>query len=61
MNCPSNKEVDHIDGDTFNNQRSNLEIVDKRENIFREQHPLFRPNSNHQESHDLHGPCKEVD
>lgn len=45
MQCPEGKEVDHIDGDTLNNQRSNLEIVDKRTNIFREQHPLFRPNN----------------
>jgi hypothetical protein len=43
MNCPEGKEVDHIDGDTFNNQRSNLQIVDKSVNIFYEQRPLFRP------------------
>lgn len=43
MNCPPDKEVDHKDGDTFNNQRENLEIVNKRENCFREQYPLFRP------------------
>lgn len=45
MNCPEGKEVDHIDGDTFNNQRSNLQIVDKTVNIFYEQRPLFRPNN----------------
>lgn len=45
MNCPEGKEVDHIDGDTFNNQRANLRIVDKSVNIFYEQRPLFRPNN----------------
>lgn len=45
MNCPEGKEVDHIDGDTFNNQRANLRIVDKSVNIFNEQRPLFRPNN----------------
>jgi hypothetical protein len=44
-NCPDNMEVDHKDGDSFNNQRSNLEIVKKSENLFRRQCPLFRPNN----------------
>lgn len=45
MSCPADMEVDHKDGDSLNNQRSNLEIVKKSENIFREQRPLFRPNN----------------
>jgi hypothetical protein len=45
MQCPKDKEIDHRDGDTLNNQRANLEIVDKSTNIFREQRQLFRPNS----------------
>lgn len=35
MNCPKDMEVDHKDGDCFNNQRSNLEIVTKAENVKR--------------------------
>ena len=36
MNCPKGMEVDHLDNDGLNNQRSNLEIVTKQENIRRE-------------------------
>ena len=35
MDCPKDMEVDHKDGDCFNNQRSNLEIVTKAENVKR--------------------------
>lgn len=45
MNCPPDKEVDHRNGDTLNNQRSNLEIVSKKENIWRKTKSLFRPNN----------------
>ena len=43
MNCPDDMEIDHKDGDGLNNQRSNLEIIKKSENIFRQHCPLFRP------------------
>jgi len=36
MACPKGMEVDHLNGDTFNNLRDNLEIVTKAENIRRE-------------------------
>lgn len=45
MQCPDNMETDHLNNDTFDNQRHNLENVTKKENIFREQRPLFRPNN----------------
>jgi hypothetical protein len=32
MNAPDDMDVDHGDGDTLNNRRSNLEIVTKPEN-----------------------------
>ena len=33
--CYDHKTVDHIDGDHFNNQRDNLEIVEMLENVRR--------------------------
>lgn len=33
MNHPKHGEVNHIDGNGLNNQRSNLEVVSHRENI----------------------------
>ncbi len=35
MNCPKGMEVDHGDGDGLNNQRSNLEVVTRKENMRR--------------------------
>jgi hypothetical protein len=32
---PPGMEVDHVDGDSFNNHRNNLEIVTKNENVRR--------------------------
>lgn len=51
MQCPEGMEVDHIDNDTFNAQRVNLEIVTKHENIFRDQLPLFRPDNHNDLTH----------
>lgn len=45
MKCPENKEIDHIDGDTLNNQKANLDIVDKQTNLWRKNAPLFQPNN----------------
>ena len=33
MKCPDDKQVHHKDGDTLNNQRANLEICTKTENL----------------------------
>lgn len=35
MQCPTGLEVDHLDGNSLNNQRSNLEIVTHWENMQR--------------------------
>ncbi len=35
MQCPDDMEVDHKDGDSLNNQRENLEIVTKQQNLAR--------------------------
>lgn len=32
-NCPDGKEVNHIDGDSLNNTRENLEIISKSDNV----------------------------
>lgn len=34
-NAPNDKQVDHIDCDTFNNQASNLRLVTASQNVFR--------------------------
>lgn len=41
MQCPSDKVVDHIDGDTLNNTRGNLEIVTARENSLRRHYAVL--------------------
>ena len=32
MNCPDNKVIDHINGNTLDNRKINLEIVDRKDN-----------------------------
>jgi len=38
MRCPKDKEVHHINGDGLDNRKSNLEVIDHRENMSRNRH-----------------------
>jgi hypothetical protein len=35
MNCPDDKEIDHLNADPLDNRRDNLEITDRQTNIAR--------------------------